>query len=854
MKTTDKLFPGVTLRSLAVSVLSLVILAVLIQFVSISDSWLHTFGSEPLAVPAVQILVVLAGIVGLFKGLRRFTILTRAELLCVFFSLLIAAPIMATGFWQRAVASMARTAKDGVFERQEVMKDELWPHGDNVLAGKVLPGSQVLTSLGNVTWEDVQILSGREITVPRFTNTLSNETSCLRIAVPVRGPKGHLNVYPGQPYYLAMLVRARNLGGQSHYYCRVYPDTLTSLAREVFVARTQEKKTYINRYGFVPLGAYGVELPRRAVDSVVVEVGLSGAGIAEFADMRLMDVTAIEYVYRGKRTVSKTEYAQLSEVEKIGILCRPESALSIEALKFYLGAGIPYGDWLPPLSRWMLIVFLLITAMFAVAAIMRRQWIQNERYPLPLAQIPFAILGEKQADNEDASSIWSERILWVGMVLSLLWCMSTVWHNWNLSAPNLRVNIPLKSYFADAAWGKTWNGINFDLMPLFFALGLFMELNVLMSLVVGFLLFRLQYWFGEANGFAADVKFPYEKDQLLGAYAAYGVLTLVFTRKYLWATLKKAILGERSNGEVLSYRAAYLLLLASFGGAFFWAKWVGITTSGVMIPFVVMVMTGLVAMKFRAECGTPYNQFISIELFRFLPIVGGAAVLGADGMLFGCTLLLFTGIAFFNIPGIQLEMIEAGKRYNVRRSHIIVAALIGVLGAFTIGGWVYLSNTYGYGADNYFRSSGLFGTQVWGYESFGTEMTAATEKMLKGDGVGSSPSGGPGAALVSFCFGIIVTTMLTVVRQLFAGFWFHPVGFILGSTEMMKAAWGSLLLAWLVRFAVLRFGGAVTVRTKLKPFAVGVFMGAMAAYAAVTIINGYIFFFNNGAKEFRNFF
>ena len=62
----------------------------------------------------------------------------------------------------------------------------------------------------------------------------------------------------------------------------------------------------------------------------------------------------------------------------------------------------------------------------------------------------------------------------------------------------------------------------------------------------------------------------------------------------------------------------------------------------------------------------------------------------------------------------------------------------------------------------------------------------------------------------------------------------HPIGFILGSTSggggFIGYVWGSLLAAWVIRSIVLWFGGAVTVRTKLQPLFVGVFLGGVLAY------------------------
>jgi hypothetical protein len=82
--------------------------------------------------------------------------------------------------------------------------------------------------------------------------------------------------------------------------------------------------------------------------------------------------------------------------------------------------------------------------------------------------------------------------------------------------------------------------------------------------------------------------------------------------------------------------------------------------------------------------------------------------------------------------------------------------------------------------------------------------------------------------------------VLAVLRQMFAGFWFHPIGFVLGSAHMLEWAWGSVLVAWCIRAVVLKFGGAATVKEKLFPFFVGVFFGGVVCMLVVFAHNAYL--------------
>jgi hypothetical protein len=87
-------------------------------------------------------------------------------------------------------------------------------------------------------------------------------------------------------------------------------------------------------------------------------------------------------------------------------------------------------------------------------------------------------------------------------------------------------------------------------------------------------------------------------------------------------------------------------------------------------------------------------------------------------------------------------------------------------------------------------------------------------------------------------FSASVAALLAILRQIFAGFWFHPIGFILGTTACVGDIWGSALLAWMIRYFVLWIGGAATVRNKLQPFAIGLFLGGALAEFMIMIYMG----------------
>ena len=136
----------------------------------------------------------------------------------------------------------------------------------------------------------------------------------------------------------------------------------------------------------------------------------------------------------------------------------------------------------------------------------------------------------------------------------------------------------------------------------------------------------------------------------------------------------------------------------------------------------------------------------------------------------------------------------------------------------------------------------------WFMNSYRAELNETTAAWLRGGGV-EPAAGGSVWGVGMMVYGGVVTMALALFRQFFSGFWFHPIGFLLGATHLNDGAnWGSLLFAWAIRFTVLKVGGATAVTKKLQPFFLGAFMGCVASIAMFTVVNAIAV--SNGSTNF----
>ena len=873
--------PGITLRSAAACLCAMLVMGIQVQYVEVILADSSAAAEQSLPLPAISTLLVLLAAAGALYALRRWSILTRAEILCVLFSMLIAAPIMTQGMWHRFIGLIASTPRTNSFSYMDAYSDKLWPHGPNLLEGAFAqPASPAdVPSPGRrPTWQEMDWNEGQRATVPVLANEKADEVSTLSLVLPMQ-TTGRPGVVPGEPYLVSFLAKAEKLTPDSFYFVRLYRDQETTYD-EIITAREQKTITFVQRAGFVRQGVYGVVVPPETTQQLRLEYGLSGVGTLALWDPKCFNVAALEGVYKGRTIIRQSEYDQLPPNGRANLIVKPDRMWSVAGLQFILAGYIPIRDWLQTIIAWGTPVLLLLLGTLAVNVVMRRQWAESERYPFPLFQIPRALLGEEDEGAAPAfARVWRNPWLWAGFGLALVWGLLKGWNFYNPRVPNLDATISLRQYLSDPGWGGMWDK-DFNLSAILLSLCLFFELGVLVSLVLGFFLFRALFWLGEAEGLTVYTGYPFRYEQAVGAYLGYALVVLFFTRKYLWRVAQSVARGDAaaSRGEALSYRVALGLLALVFVGFAAWAKWLGVSQSAVLIYFGFLVVIGFVATKFRAECGLPVGYFTPYSAMLFVSLVGGFSVFGADGMLV-CLIAsgFLTVSVFFFIPGVQLELLEFGRRYRVQPRHLVWTVLLGIAGGVLIGGWVFLSNAYAIGGQN-IKYQWSFGQDWYFRGAYRPQLATATSDYVrnrnqaehraaltaKEQALAAQPASPELAAVRTeltemdrkaleakkarrmepatwaYLLAGGVTIILATLRQLFAGFWVHPIGFVLGSAHMLEWAWGSVFLAFVIRLVVLLLGGAATVKRKLMPFAVGLFVGGLVSVAVFVVISIYL--------------
>ncbi len=708
-----------------------------------------------IAVPALWSFLVVVGLVAVIHRCTGSRLLTAQQLLLAVFASSMAAPLLTQGFWHRMFGAVTTMPREGQLVPLSSLSDRLWPHGPDLAAG----------------W----------ISSPLIVDA----THPQRLAITA--------LSSAEPVLGTALVRADSLPTGSTLRFSLVADGPAGAAVEIATLTRPTRADALRVDGAESIGAYGVKTPVSTTGAWHVDMTLSGPGSVTVSQVRLSSVAAIETALSGARSADRSVLAAHQVV--------------------------PWAAWRDPLIAWGSFLGLLFAATYAVNAVMRKQWIDAERFSLPVARAWSMLAGADRGQESPWRSPW----VWGAAAASCGWGLLRWAHQVNSGIPDLNLDISLGDYFRDPSWGGMWN-ISFSVSALIVGIALFFEVGLLGSLLIGFALYRYMFCLGERTGLTSDLSYPWRFEQQVGAFVAYGLIILVSARRHLLNVAGQVLRGKWApeQDEALSARVAALLLLACAGGTILWAWWTGVGLLGTAALMSFLLLVGVVSSRLRAESGLLFSLFAPYSAGTVLLALGGIGAFGANAVLLAFVASFFLAANTFFIPGAQLELMEHAKRERLGAWGTAAITVIGIGGGVLIGGWVFLTTVYGMGSDH-LNYQWAFDTKPWYFGRYNSAVAIA----VAGEHGQVSWAG--------YLVGLIATGAVAGIRLVWSGFAMHPAGMLFGPSYMLEMFWGSTLVAFVLRWAAVRAGGAEFVRTRLLPLALGLIIGSTIAYAIVAL-------------------
>ncbi len=481
---------------------------------------------------------------------------------------------------------------------------------------------------------------------------------------------------------------------------------------------------------------------------------------------------------------------------------------------------IPWGRWARPLAWWMSLFAAVWCAQFAIAAILRKQWLEHETLMVPQADVVLALV-KKDRESATWPSIFSSRAFWIGVGISVAIFTMEGFHAYFPAVPTLRLRaLTLAPYLTEAPWNEMLPQLTIEpylvgiayLLPAQLSLSLWF-FAVVDNLTRGLLAATGQEptvreaWTGTLNGGSDAV----------GAVTGFVVVLLWGARRHLWAVVRKALWNDPSvddSDEFLSYRVAFFGLVASVGFILFWALHAGMSLLLTLFLFGFFFIIVVFVSRVVCECGlvtagvsylVPYTRLV--HLIGYKPwMLSSFAV---NSFIWPTLMSTMQPLPLYLTAARVTQDQEQGKAGTGRRRFMWIVFLLLLLAAAVIVALRTIQVSYVRGGLS--GPGGYYNETIWIFSN-----TFVRDIILKERA--HSPDLAQITAMVG---GGLVMAFLLLMRQLFYWWPFHPIGYV--AAGLGSGVWFSFLIGCLVKRFFLKYGGGV-----LFHKATAVFIGLVA--------------------------
>ena len=489
--------------------------------------------------------------------------------------------------------------------------------------------------------------------------------------------------------------------------------------------------------------------------------------------------------------------------------------------------------WLTPVLYWTGFIAVLIFVLLCISVIVRSQWAERERLTFPIIRLPLAII-------DPNTSLWRNPLLWIGFLAAGSIDLLNGLHYLYPAFPYLSIAPTLDSYGSndlmryihDMPWAAIgWLPVTF--YPAVIGLAFLLPLDLLFASVVFFFwwkaMFVLAAALGISQGFAEEMSksvFPYHNEQMFGGYLAIAIGPLIIGRRY-YRHVWLHIIGRRSevddSKEGLTYRMAAIGILLGIAALVAFSIHAGLSPHLAILFFVIYFVVSVAVARVRAEFGSPVHDFHWAGPGQTIVYVGGTMSIRNRDLTI-LSLLWWFNRAYRshpignNIEGLQMAA-ETRSRSRAIAAAIVLAAVLGALAVF----WGWLHYAYNLGV-----------ASKWlGGDARGVEMCSNLQSWIE------NPREPNFASLFAVAAGFGITMLLAAARTAYVGWPLHPVAYALSASWSIHLVWMPMLIAWIAKSSILRYGGLQSYRRAL-PLFFGLILGESVVGCAWPII-GLIF-------------
>lgn len=477
------------------------------------------------------------------------------------------------------------------------------------------------------------------------------------------------------------------------------------------------------------------------------------------------------------------------------------------------GEPVPWRPWIIPLFSWISIFFLMYVMMACMSNVLRKQWVEKERYVFPLVQLPVDMVRKPETGH-----LWNafmrNRKMWIGFSIPVIVHGFNGLHHYFPAFPNVRLHFSMWSIFTEKPWDAI-NPIDINIYLSVIGFSYLLTLEVLLSIWVFFLFYKIQSVLLSILGItlSASAGFGFAKEfsasQEMGASFIFVGFLLWNTRLHLKATFASAFLKRpRDTGseEALSYRLSILGWLASVAILCLILNLAGMSVS---IALAIVLLYAMVCIILTWQVS---NAGMLLVNPSFAPDNLMEGVLGSSRI--GITNLTVMALMPRNLMRDQREFmmpnimhtLKISDSVDLRRRSLLFVMFLAIVVAFPFA-------TYFSVRLNYFHP-GVKGYAFWEQSNPFNRLAYLIQNPTDVN-VNQLTFIAVGAGLMAF---------LVLMRRTFLWWSLHPIGYTMFSSWATLVLWFSFFVGWLMKFAIVRYGGSRAYRSA-RPFFLGLALG-----------------------------
>jgi hypothetical protein len=500
------------------------------------------------------------------------------------------------------------------------------------------------------------------------------------------------------------------------------------------------------------------------------------------------------------------------------------------------GQTVPWSDWAGPMLAWGLFTAAAMAAMFCLAALMSRDWIDRQRLTFPLVEVPLALVGDGPTPTP-GRSILRNRVFWIGFavpsLISLLHWLSRIFP----AVPDPTLEYLVGRHLA--GMGLPWSVLGEMRIRLYFAvigIACLIPGEVSLSIWLFYVLYcaALVVLAGFGITESASSVAGFNPRSVVGFAEAGGFAVLAATA--LWQSrgrLKSAVnglLGGRAAGPdpsaPLSGRAALLGFLAANAFMLWWAlragmSWWSFAMWAVLFYVVLIGCSRLVAAAgvMRADAAAAVYPFPREVILRTV----GALPIGPPSL----TIMTYLSFAYTgNVENSAMpQMMNSFKLVRSERlagTAFTRAAVVVSLVVLVVGSVGLLQVAYRHGASS---------LQCWPLTGAATCTFRQLDSSLHSPELPSNWLRGAIAGGAGFML------LLVWLSSRFVWWPVSPVGFVIASAFFTNyGLWFNTFIGWLLVTLVRRYGG-LTVYRALRPAFLGLVLGEFLTRSALAVFS-----------------